>query len=288
MLTQTTAERLERGEVIYLAECPFALPQGDNREFLFAQTLGGRIHKNISYDPTTGKVGGYTKQSAEQANRLRQLLAGFAASATNWLKTQVPNYAAHWQLDRVSYRPAEEATRVLRLKARNDLLHVDAFPSRPTHGWRILRLFANINWTDPRVWVTSDPFGKLLERFAEQVGLPVSSEPTIGNRLKHGLLRLFRPKRRQRTVYDSFMLKFHDYLKANEEFQERGPKRFWSFAPGSAWLALTDTCSHAVLRGRYALEHSYFIDPRSLALPAKSPAALLEKMCGLPVLGKAA
>jgi hypothetical protein len=204
------------------------------------------------------------------------------------LSAQVPRYAARWRLDRVSYRPAEEATRVLRLKARNDLLHVDAFPSRPTHGWRILRLFANINLADPRVWVTAEPFGRLLERFGGQVGLPTSVVPTLGERLRHGLLRLFRPERPARTVYDSFMLKFHDFLKANDAFQEHGPKRFWSFSPGSAWLAVTDTCSHAVLRGRYALEHSYFLDPASLALPDESPAALLQRACGLPVLGKAA
>lgn len=287
-ITANMAERLERGEVIYFAECPFPLPQGDDRQFLFDQTLGGRVHKNIGYDPTTGKASGFAKSSAAQAERLRSLLADFAEQATRWLSAQVKRYAAHWQRDRVSYRPAEEATRVLRQKARNDLLHVDAFPSRPTHGWRILRLFANINLTDPRIWVTSDPFGRLLERFGREAGLPASAQVTLGDRLKHGLLRLFRPNRRPRTVYDSFMLRFHDYLKANEDFQERGPKKFWSFSPGSAWLAMTDTCSHAALRGRYALEHSYFIDPQSLALPHESPPALLEQACGLPVLGKAA
>ncbi len=286
--TQATAERLERGEVLYFAQCPFPIPQGDDRQFLFEQTLGGRIHKNIAYDPATGQASGYTRHSAAQAERLRGLLAEFAGHATKWLCEQLPGYAVRWELDRVSYRPAEEATRVLRLKARNDLLHVDAFPSRPTHGWRILRLFVNLNLTDPRVWVTSDPFARLLERFGRAVGLPSSRQLGLGNRLRNGLLRLFRPNKRPRTVYDSFMLKFHDFLKANEDFQEHGPKRHWSFAPGSAWLAITDTCSHAVLRGRYALEHSYFLDPQSLALPHESPAALLERACGLPVLGKAA
>ena len=84
------------------------------------------------------------------------------------------------------------------------------------------------------------------------------------------------------------MLRFHNFLKANDDFQERCPRRVWNFAPGSVWLAMTDTASHAVLRGRYALEHSYFISPESQALPAESPAALLEKACGLPVLARAA
>jgi hypothetical protein len=102
------------------------------------------------------------------------------------------------------------------------------------------------------------------------------------------VLGLLRPLQARRSPYDAFMLRFHDYLKADEAFQERGPKRFWKFAPGSAWMCMTDTCSHAVLRGRYALEHSYFIAPVALAVPNESPAAILERACGLPVLHRAA
>ena len=60
---------------------------------------------------------------------------------------QLPRYSRHWELDRVSYRGLEEATRQLRLTARNDLLHIDAFPTRPSNGWRILRVFLNVNFT---------------------------------------------------------------------------------------------------------------------------------------------
>jgi hypothetical protein len=84
------------------------------------------------------------------------------------------------------------------------------------------------------------------------------------------------------------MLRFHDFLKKNNEFQQHGPKRLWTFEPGSAWLVITDTASHAALRGRFALEHSYFIAPQSFALPFESPAALLERACGMPVLQRAA
>jgi hypothetical protein len=53
-------------------------------------------------------------------------------------------------------------------------------------------------------------------------------------------------------------------------------------------MVITDTASHAALRGRFALEHSYFLAPESLAIPRESPAALLEQACGKPVLPKAA
>ena len=45
--------------------------------------------------------------------------------------------------------------------SRNDLIHVDNFPSRPSNGDRLLRVFANINPERPRVWVTSDAFEAL-------------------------------------------------------------------------------------------------------------------------------
>jgi hypothetical protein len=281
------AQRLERGEVVYHAVCPFRLPQGDDMAFLLEQRLAGRAHKNVSYDPPTGRAGGFLRHSAEQAERLRRLLADFARDVTAWVSVTLPRYAAYWRLDKVSYRPVEEATRKLRLKARNDLLHVDAFPTRPTNSWRILRCFVNVNPAEPRVWVTSDPFAKLLQRYGEAAGLPGHGGEWV-RRVQDGVLRLFRPGRPPRSAYDAFMLRFHDYLKANEDFQEGAPKRFCKFPPGSAWMAMTDTCSHAVLRGRFALEHSYFVAPEGLALPDEAPAALLERMCGRKVLDAAA
>ena len=71
------------------------------------------------------------------------------------------------------------------------------------------------------------------------------------------------------------MLRFHDYLKGCDDLQDRGPKKRWIFRPGSAWLAMTDACSYAVLRGRGVLEHSWFVRSEGLALPEESPAALL-------------
>ena len=102
-----------------------------------------------------------------------------------------------------------------------------------------------------------------------------------GRELRDGFVRLFRPGRPTRSAYDAFMLRLHDYLKANEDFQERGNKHYWKFPPGSAWLAMTDTCSHAVLRGRFALEHSYFVSPTVLVLPDEAPEALLAR-AGVP------
>jgi hypothetical protein len=283
------AEQLERGEVIFYSACPFPLPDGDDRNFLAEQDQGGPVHKNISYDPVRHRLHGHVHRSQEQTDRLLQIFADFSRSLTAWLAGQLPRYAAHWRPDRVSYRPLEEATRHLRVNARNDLLHVDAFPTRPTNGWRILRVFANVNFSEPRIWVTSEPFGALLKRYGEQAGLPARGfQVAKAVEFFRDIPRLFRPGYRPRSEYDSFMHRFHNCLKRNEEFQEKSVKHVWTFPPGSAWLAMTDTCSHAVLRGRYALEHSFFVAPKSLALPDEAPAALLAKMCGFPVLRRAA
>jgi hypothetical protein len=270
--------RLERGEVIYFPNSPFALPTGANLTLLLDTQLA-RLAKNVSCDPTSGKLSGFVRVDGDRESRLRSVFMEFSRSVTEWVGRALPRYRGGCQSDDMSYRPLEEATRTLRHKARNDLLHVDAFPSRPAMDRRILRVFANLNPKEPRIWVTSEPFAKLLTRYGESCGLPGKHPAGWLDQVRNGIRGVFKPAVRRRTVCDSFMLRFHDYLKANDEFQERAPKKLWTFPPGSVWVAMTDACSHAVLRGRYALEHSYFVDPSVLAVPDESPSALLERAC---------
>src|SRR5207245_630655 len=98
----------------------------------------------------------------------------------------------------------------------------------------------------PRIWVTSEPFSRLLERYGREVGLPARTGLGLRRRLTDSVLRLFNPHRPPNSVYDDFMLRFHDFLKGNDTFQEHCPKRYWTFPPGSAWIVFTDTVSHAV------------------------------------------
>jgi hypothetical protein len=270
--TQSAEERLERGELVFLAQSPFSLPQGDDLAFLHQQRLGGRFSKNITFNPHTGELTGFARQSGEQVERLRRLLADFSRAVTVWLGEAMPRYRGGIEPDRASFRTEEEATRRLRRNARNDLLHIDAFPGRPARGRRILRVFANINACEPRVWATSGPLPWVLERFGDKV-----KRSSVGwlHRLGAGMLGLFHRDHERSTASDLFMLRLHDYLKRNLEFQQRGPRRLWRFPPGSAWLAMTDGCAHAELRGRFALEHSFFIAPQVLALPELAPERLL-------------
>jgi hypothetical protein len=268
--------RLERGELVTFPNASFALPQGDDLSLLFDLKLAA-LSKNISYDPASNRVSGFVVQGRAQHEPLARIFAAFSRNVTAWLASLLPPYSTAWALDRATFRSEEEATRRLRQTARNDLLHVDAFPNRPSQGRRILRVYVNVSPNEPRVWVTSEPFAKLLERYGVEAGLPGRQRGSWLEHFGEGFLRIMRPAQVRRTSYDLFMRRFHDFLKRHEPFQERAAKHLWSFAPGSVWLAMTDACSHADLRGRYALEHSYFVPPSVLALPDEAPAALVAR-----------
>src|SRR5262245_56946775 len=167
--TTGPAATLEHGEVLFFPKAPFPLPGGEDHLFLLRQSMGGAIHKNISYNPHTGKVAGFARMEPAQVEHLQRILARFSQTVRDWLPTALPCYVNGHEADRVSFRPEEEATRKLRRNARNDLLHVDAFPGRPAKGRRILRVFANINPKEPRVWATSDPLQVLFEQYRDAV-----------------------------------------------------------------------------------------------------------------------
>ncbi len=91
---------------------------------------------------------------------MRATLRDYSQKATQLTRELLPEYAPDWTLDYASFRPLEEQGRDLPLNKRNDLIHTDAFPSRPTFGNLILRFFTNVHPTKTRVWITSDPFAR--------------------------------------------------------------------------------------------------------------------------------
>ena len=89
----------------------------------------------------------------------------YSASVEDFLARFLAPYQKRWALDYASYRPIEEQGRDLPVRRRNDLLHTDAFPTRPTRGWRILRFFHNIHPTRTRDWVVGEPFSRVVGNF---------------------------------------------------------------------------------------------------------------------------
>jgi hypothetical protein len=86
-----------------------------------------------------------------------------------------------------------------------------------------------------------------------------------------------------RSAYDRFMLRFHDYLKQDSSFQRDCPKVRLEFPPGSTWLCYTDAVPHAVLSGQFALEQTFLVDIGAMVLPDQAPIRVLERIAGRPL-----
>jgi len=265
-----SADELERSDLIVFPVCPFQLPPAGQLEFLRRQPTAGFGHKDVSFDPATGRLGWQRGMHPSEARRLADVLADFSAAATEWLQAAYPRYAPGLLADRTTLRTEEEATRPLRLTARNDLLHIDTFPTRPTGGRRVLRLYVNINATDAHVWATSDRFPQLLSRYAAGHRVPNRSRADWLAPAQ-SVVRLFSGRRPARSAYDAWMLRLHHFLKEDESFQAQPARRMWTFPPRSMWLLFSDAVSHGLLRGRFALDHSFFVDQDCLSRPAESP-----------------
>jgi hypothetical protein len=261
------------------------LPPESDRAFLFTvRQADSAYHKNIAYRPSEDRVTGVSR-SATDADKLCRVLRAYSQRARELAAELFASRAQAWQLGLASFRPVEEERRKLPLKARNDLLHFDAFPTRPTNGDRILRVFTNINSTQPRVWLTGETFEVQARRMAVSAGL--ADFAAEARSPWHHLLRRLTGMANSigiplqgRSPYDRFMHKFHHYLKANEDYQKNSPKRQYEFPPGSSWMVFTDAVAHAVLSGRFALEQTFVIPRRVLLVPDKAPVNILEELCG--------
>jgi hypothetical protein len=278
---------LEAGEILQFDPPPLAVPDGD-RDFLLGQRQSGfKAHKNISYRPGTSEVRGTdAAESAADAERMRGIMKAFSERVTALVDRALRPYAAGRTLDFASYRPIEEQNRDLPIHKRNDLLHVDAFPTRPTFGGRILRVFLNINPTRERVWQTAGGFEQVARKYAADAGLMsvARSHGKTSARVGRVVLKTLGLKGADRSAYDRFMLRFHDFLKENAEFQKDHPKSRWAFGPGSVWMVYTDSVPHAVLSGQFAMEQTFIVPMSAMVAPAEAPLRVLERLSGQPLI----
>jgi hypothetical protein len=248
------------------------------------------LHKNISYRPAEDLLRGYAGNDRSTTERMHGIMRQYSQEVLAFLAWLLAPYAPHWSLDYASFRPEAEQDRDLPLRKRNDLLHVDAFPSRPTRGGRILRCFSNINTTHPRIWQTTDTFPALASAHAREAGLAALAEN--GGSPLQALTRVvkkaFGAKSASQSSYDRFMLRFHDYLKENGDFQDNCPKIRLEFPPGSTWICFTDSVPHAVLEGQYAVEQTVIVPISAMIAPETSPLRVLEKIAARPLVSAAA
>jgi hypothetical protein len=159
------AAALEDGGLVVLPDCAFAIAPGEQR-FLDPRWLDGS-RKNIGLDGE--RIGG-SNARGEDERALHAMIARFAAAASGLVERLLPDYASHVQRARTSFRPAAASGRALSARKDDMRLHVDAFPSRPNRGERILRVFCNVNLAgEDRVWRVGEPFAAMAARFLPSI-----------------------------------------------------------------------------------------------------------------------
>ncbi|MFZ0272100.1 MAG: Kdo hydroxylase family protein [Acidobacteriaceae bacterium] len=280
--------QLEAGDILYFPETPVPLASGDISFLLGQQQADSSLHKNIAYKPAIDRLSGFDSKTADPAaiERLQSIMRGYSNSVVQFLTRFLAPYQQHWKLDYASFRPQEEQNRDLPLRRRNDLLHTDAFPTRPTYGARILRFFNNINPTRTRDWIVSDPFAATVRQFApkEIAPKPGTALSRMGKSTARALGLGAAIPSIKRSPYDDFMMRFHNFLKENPRFQSDCPKYPFQFPPGSSWMVYTDTVPHAVLAGQYALEQTFLVRPEAMVRPEISPLKVLEEIAQAPLV----
>lgn len=260
---------LESGNVVLLPSLRFALRDGEER--LLTEAVAGQA-KNVSLDPVKGAVRGSNAGEAELA-LLRGLMARFAVFSRTLIENLLPSYRAHVQQARTSYRPVEVAGRSTAWRKDDTRLHVDSFPSSPTQGSRILRVFANIHpGGQARKWRLGESFEEVARRFVGTIPRPIWGSSAVLHSL--GLTK------DRRSAYDHYMLRLHDRMKADTAYQSAVAQTVFEFPAGCTWIVFTDQASHAAMSGQYALEQTFHLPVHAMRDPSRSPLRILERLVG--------
>jgi len=257
---------LESGKVLFLPKLGFELTAAEKR-FLTPAWLDGS-RKNISLEGS--RVGG--AQGAEQdLADLHAMLERFATQTASLLNTMFPAYQAHLNKARTSFRPSQVEGKPISWKKDDSRLHVDAFPSRPTHGERILRIFSNVNPNGiPRVWRVGEPFEDTAKRFMPEI-------PTY-HPLLAKLMHQLKITKSVRSEYDHMMLHLHDRMKANMGYQKTVPQQTAPFPSGCTWICFSDQVLHAAMSGQFMFEQTFHLPVSGLQHPELSPLKVLERL----------
>ncbi len=268
-LQRELTQALESGSAVSLPGCDF--PMSDAEKALLDPRILAKA-KNVSYSPASGRIGG-TSCTGEEARVLQEALARYSRLAVALVGTLFPGYKDRLRVMRTSLRPAEIAGRKSSWRKDDTLLHVDAFPSQPTNGNRILRVFCNVNPSGkPRVWRLGEGFETVARRFSPGIGRPLPGSARI--------LRLLGITKSLRTEYDFIMLKLHDAMKADAEYQRSVGQTPILFQPGTTWICYADSVSHAALSGQHQFEQTIYIPLNAMLDVDKSPLRVLERLRG--------
>src|SRR5213594_772970 len=169
---RTGIRALEGGGVLVLPHLAFELTPSERR-FLSPEWANGKA-KNISLDGTRLKG---ARGAPEDLLALAAMVARFASNAADLVTALFPRYTPYVKRARTSFRPQPAVGRPLSWRKDDSRLHIDAFPSRPNHGERILRVFANVNPAEDRVWRVGEDFSAMAQTLLPRIKRQLPGTP---------------------------------------------------------------------------------------------------------------
>lgn len=263
-------DALEAGRILYLPRLEFALLPHEQR-FLSAEWSDGET-KNINLRGGERRLRG-ARGGGDDLARMQAMMERFSGHCAALIGALLPHYVPHLTLASTSFRPCEVAGRKSSYRKDDARLHTDAFPSNPTGGARVLRVFTNINPEGkPRAWRVGEPFADMAARF-----LPRARRAWPG---EAQLLRALHVTKRSRSEYDHLMLQLHDRVKADTGYQQQAPQERIDFPVGSTWIVFSDQVLHAAMRGQFVMEETLMLPVSGMRAPETSPLRVLERITG--------
>ena len=264
---------VEDGGVLCLPDLPLA--GLDEARWLLDPKWADPKHKNISVEPGDSSVRGLLGDAAVHA-AVVQLVGGFHDAATSLIAALAPGYSARMRQAPASLRLQQVEGRASSWRQDDSRLHIDAFPSRPNRGERILRVFRNINPNAvPRVWRVGEPFPDVAKRFRAK--LPPYRRWQAQAQHRIGVTKSLR------SPYDHIMMHLHDLMKADLDYQRSCPQQTVAFAAGCTWVCFSDQTSHAVMSGQFMLEQTLHPAVAVMQDASKAPLSVLESLWQRPL-----
>ena len=265
---------VEAGQVLFFPKLGFEL-QPDEKALLREDMLAaGKRNVSLSADGVLKGAAG----SADEQQALAAMIGRFRAQAQGLIDRLLPEYKGQLRMAPTSFRPKQVETRAQSVRADDQRMHVDAFPSRPNYGERILRVFTNLNpHGAPRVWRVGEDFETVARQF-----LPQAKPYRLW---QARLLNALHVTKSLRSEYDHLMLQLHDRMKFDEHYQKNGTQMTMPFPPGSVWVCFSDQATHAVMSGQFMMEQTLYLPPGREVNPQASPLAILTRLVGRPLVG---
>ena len=265
---------VEAGKVLHFPRLGFDLQPAEKALLREDMLKPGTRNVSLGAD---GVLKGAAGSAAEQ-EALGAMVGRFRRQALQLIDGLLPEYRGQLRVAPTSFRPKQVETRAQSVRADDQRMHVDAFPSRPSYGERLLRVFTNLNPHGvPRVWRVGEDFETIARRF-----LPQAKPYRLW---QARMLNAVHATKSLRSEYDHLMLQLHDLMKFDEDYQKNGTQLTMPFAPGSVWVCFSDQATHAVMSGQYMMEQTLYLPPGREVNPQSSPLAILTRLVGRPLVG---